>query len=116
MSNEPDVTVRAECEALFRDPSEGLFHHARLALGRNSSAARDLVQVVFQAAWQQRDEVFQRDLDGQRAWLYVVLHRKIVDHIRRNVRRTARESAEIQELRDRHRQARSGLQVSPSWS
>src|SRR5688572_28748872 len=71
---------------LYRNAARYLVKHATVAVG--CSHAEDLVAVVFEEVWAQRQTVFQRSLRGQRAWAFTVLHHKIIDLFRGTQRAT----------------------------
>jgi len=77
----------AAVDALFRSEAGELFAFtvAKLTQG-NRDKADDLVQLTFQAAAMNWDELRRRDHAGRRRWLYRVIRNKAVDQWRATTR------------------------------
>ncbi len=72
----------AEVEFLVIRVADDLYRRAVRDMQGDRAAAEDLVQEVFHAAVRSWGKIRKLPLDQQRAWLFVVLRHKFVDHSR----------------------------------
>jgi RNA polymerase sigma factor (sigma-70 family) len=50
---------------------------------RSNADAQDMVQNTFESLWKEREKV---TTENSKSWLFTVLHRKCIDHYRKNKR------------------------------
>lgn len=80
MAEQARATRRESAEAWVDEYGDLLYRVAVMRLG-DRSAAEDVVQEAFLAAWRSRDSFDGRSDQG--TWLVAILKRKIADHYRR---------------------------------